>query len=173
MSCSWRDVANPDEARSRGYEQAFNDEERISSESRCALPACRLLVMSATLGGDLGERLAALLADEEGNAAGLLVSPGRQFPVKTTFLGAPGLPGDLLPRHATSRPMPLLVQLGASPVVARRLCQRKAAACTRYLYRASTVTDVSRCVTSDSTPNDEQSSARSPRSQAAASLVRV
>ena len=65
--------------------------------SRCVLPVRRLLVMSATLGKDLGERLAALLADDEGNAAPLLVSAGRQFPVKTTYLGAPGLPGESCP----------------------------------------------------------------------------
>ena len=54
--------------------------------------------MSATLGKDLGERLAALLGDNDDGAAPqpapLLVSAGRQFPVKVTHLGSAGLPGQ-------------------------------------------------------------------------------
>ena len=54
--------------------------------------------MSATLGKDLGERLAAMLGEADDGAAPqpapLLVSAGRQFPVKVTHLGSPGLPGE-------------------------------------------------------------------------------
>ncbi len=87
----------------------------------------RLLVMSATLGKELGERLAALLEDDEGAAAPLLVSAGRQFPVKTTFLGSPGLPGESCPRfwsltmtlHESHRAFLL--------VLVMRICPRTAA----------------------------------------------
>ncbi|KAK9845867.1 hypothetical protein WJX81_004581 [Elliptochloris bilobata] len=52
-------------------------------------PDLRVLVMSATLGGGLGERIAALLAPLPA-AAPLLVSKGRTFPVHTVYLGSPG-----------------------------------------------------------------------------------
>jgi len=71
--------------------------------------------MSATLGRDLGERLAALLADDEGDTAPLLVSAGRQFPVKTTFLGAPGLPGDPMPQLPPPSHDTVLYQPGVGP----------------------------------------------------------
>ena len=65
----------------------------------------RTVVMSATLGGGLGERVAALMpacpldsdahlvADTPAGlpaSAPLLVSQGRSFPVKTHYLGLPG-----------------------------------------------------------------------------------
>jgi len=51
--------------------------------------AGRVLVMSATLGGGLGERAAALLRRAAADAP-LLVSEGRAFPVHTVYLAAPG-----------------------------------------------------------------------------------
>ena len=76
--------------------------------------------MSATLGKDLGERLVALLADDEGDAAPLLVSAGRQFPVKTTFLGAPGLPGDAVPQLLTAHRDIVSKQYGIPPCICRK-----------------------------------------------------
>lgn len=73
-------------------------------------PDLRLLVMSATLGGGLAERVAELMAECLGDAAGggngsssdasgssgaasgtvpVIVSEGRSFPVQTVYLGAP------------------------------------------------------------------------------------
>jgi len=48
-----------------------------------------VLVMSATLGGGLGERAAALLRRAAAETP-LLVSEGRAFPVHTVYLAAPG-----------------------------------------------------------------------------------
>lgn len=49
----------------------------------------RVLVMSATLGGGLGERVASLLGQPP-LPAPLLVSEGRMFPVRTVYTGGPG-----------------------------------------------------------------------------------
>ena len=49
----------------------------------------RVLVMSATLGGGLGERVADLLGQPHSSAP-LLVSEGRAFPVRTVYTGGPG-----------------------------------------------------------------------------------
>ena len=91
--------------------------------------AHRTVVMSATLGGGLGERVAALMpacpldndaaqqaADApEGSPANapLLVSQGRSFPVKTHFLGLPGAP--------------ICSKRSARPAVSLRLAGAKAA----------------------------------------------
>ncbi len=58
-----------------------------------ARPDLRLLVMSATLGGGLGERVAALMARAHGEqtpTVPLVTSEGRSFPVRHVFLGEVG-----------------------------------------------------------------------------------
>jgi ATP-dependent helicase HrpB len=75
-------------------------------------PDLRLVVMSATLGGGLAERLAEMMGGgaeggEEGNGGGgggsdgshdarapILTSQGRSFPVKTVYLGSPAMLAD-------------------------------------------------------------------------------
>ncbi|KAG2489315.1 hypothetical protein HYH03_012147 [Edaphochlamys debaryana] len=73
---------------------------------RLARPELRLLVMSATLGGGLGDRVRALMGEAQAGGGGgqgpevrLVVSEGRSFPVSTHHLGTP----DPTERHALER----------------------------------------------------------------------
>ncbi|GLI61368.1 hypothetical protein VaNZ11_003732 [Volvox africanus] len=78
---------------------------------RLARPDLRLVVMSATLGGGLGDRVRGLMAaaaEVEGEAGGngsfstevppLVISEGRSYPVKTVYLGRPGFERGALER---------------------------------------------------------------------------
>lgn len=62
-------------------------------------PDLRVVVMSATLGGGLAERLSAMMGDGPGGEGNggccpVLTSQGRGFPVKTVYLGSPNMLAD-------------------------------------------------------------------------------
>jgi len=68
---------------------------------RTIRPDLRLLVMSATL-GEVGNRVAALLRDEDGPEVPIVISEGRSYPVETIYLGSPGLGFGELERATTN-----------------------------------------------------------------------
>ncbi|KAK9812634.1 hypothetical protein WJX72_000985 [[Myrmecia] bisecta] len=95
---------------------------------RLGRPDLRLAVMSATLGGGLAEQVASLLATDPEQASGgspsgtgnhaaqrersvpVIVSAGRSYPVRTHYLGAPGMARGALEQAAADAVVQALQQ---------------------------------------------------------------